>query len=75
MNLIFRRDHEIPYGPFLCLAAVGVIIAWNSVWDVALPYFRLGWVVPLVIVACLAMMAVLLTFIRLIKLAFGARAH
>jgi prepilin signal peptidase PulO-like enzyme (type II secretory pathway) len=75
LNLIFRRDHEIPYGPFLCLAAVGVVIAWIRVWEIGVPYFRLGWVVPLVIVACLAVMAVLLTLIRLIKLAFGAGGH
>jgi hypothetical protein len=75
LNLIFRRDHEIPYGPFLCLAAMGVVIGWNRVWDVARPYFDLGWVVPLVVVACLGVMAVVLAFIRLIKLALGLGAH
>jgi prepilin signal peptidase PulO-like enzyme (type II secretory pathway) len=74
LNLVFRRDQEIPYGPFLCLAALAVIVGWDRLWRMALPYFQLAWIVPMVILACLALMALLLALIRLIKLAFGARA-
>ena len=28
VQLILRRGSEIPYGPFLCLAALGTIIFW-----------------------------------------------
>lgn len=55
-----RRDHEIPYGPFLCLAAAFVVVAWAGVWETAMPYFALGWLIPGVIAFCLVLMGVLL---------------
>ncbi len=30
---IVRRDHELPYGPSLCLAGAVVILAWRGVWN------------------------------------------
>jgi prepilin signal peptidase PulO-like enzyme (type II secretory pathway) len=30
---VARRDHELPYGPSLCLAGAVVILAWRSVWE------------------------------------------
>ncbi len=30
---IARRDHELPYGPSLCLAGAIVILAWRGVWE------------------------------------------
>lgn len=31
-GLMLRRDHELPYGPSLCLAAVIVVVTWRSLW-------------------------------------------
>lgn len=59
-RVIFFRDREIPFGPFLCLAALGVIAAWVPLWDHLGPVFGMGWLVPMVMVMCMAMMAVLL---------------
>lgn len=72
VNLLVRRDGEIPYGPFLCLAALAVIVCWRPLWRAAEPYFGLGWWVPVVILLCLAMMAVLLGLIAFLKRALGA---
>ncbi len=60
LQVILFRDSEIPYGPFLCLAAVAVIVQWVAIWDWAAGAFAVGWLVPLVLVFCMALMAVLL---------------
>lgn len=57
---ILRREPEIPYGPFLCLAATTVLLFWPRVWLAAAPYFAIGWLVPLVLLVCLAGLVALL---------------
>ena len=70
LGLILRRGPEIPYGPFLCLATLVVIVRWAPLWQWARPIFALGIFVPVVILVCLALMAVLLGLWRLILAAF-----
>lgn len=65
-NWVFRREHEIPYGPFLCLGTLLVMLAWPAFWDRAVVYFGLGWVVPALIVCCLVLLGVMLWIYRLI---------
>ena len=60
LQVILFRDTEIPYGPFLCLAAVVVIVCWTAVWDWVLGAFAVGWLVPVVVVFCMALMGVML---------------
>ena len=43
---ILFRNREIPYGPFLCLAALFLIVRWDSLWQWAQWVFDLGWLVP-----------------------------
>ena len=47
LRLILFRDREIPYGPFLCLATLVVIVAWARIrislgrpspWDGSCPW-------------------------------------
>ncbi len=70
LRLIFWRDREIPYGPFLCLAALFVIVRWPAVWAYTHPIFTLGWLVPLLMLGCLGLMAVMLGTWRLIAALF-----
>ena len=58
---LLHRESEIFYGPFLCLATLTVIIRWAATWDWALPLFAVGWLVPMAVVVCLVLMAVLLS--------------
>ncbi|MBN2022706.1 MAG: prepilin peptidase [Pirellulales bacterium] len=58
--LVLHRENEIPYGPFLCLAALGVVLAWPALWEWAAPRFALGPLVPVVLVGCLVLLAPLL---------------
>ncbi len=67
--ILFRRS-EIFYGPFLCLAAAAVIVRWASVWNWAWAAFAIGWLVPLVMFFCMALLAVLLGLWQLIRGAF-----
>lgn len=32
-GLVVHRDHELPYGPSLCLAAVAIVFGWRPVWE------------------------------------------
>jgi hypothetical protein len=63
-----RRENEIPYGPFLCLAAIVLIVAWRPIWTwLELTLLLLGASAPLLVVICLGAMAVLLGFWRLLR--------
>jgi leader peptidase (prepilin peptidase) / N-methyltransferase len=77
LQWIALRDNEIPYGPFLCLAAGAVIVFWARVWDWAANYFAtvfdLGWVMPAIIVGCFTLMALLLGLLGRIRSAFENR--
>jgi prepilin signal peptidase PulO-like enzyme (type II secretory pathway) len=67
-----RRDDVIPYGPFLCLGAAAVVVAWAPIWMWALPLFAAGPLVPAVLVVCLVLLGLMLAIWRIIKTAlFG----
>ena len=57
---LIRRDHEIPYGPFLALAAAYLIVRWGALWPRLETVFQLGWLIPALFAGCLAVMGVLL---------------
>ncbi|MCA9247508.1 MAG: prepilin peptidase [Planctomycetales bacterium] len=67
LQMLARRDQEIPYGPFLCLATLFTLLAWPSVWDRLYRLFAVGWLVPYVLVGCLLAMIVLLMLVRIVK--------
>lgn len=67
----FHLGNEIWYGPFLCLAAVGVIFGWASLWEWLDPrllmIFQLGWIAIAMLGVSLGIMAVLLMFLRFLR--------
>jgi len=42
INLALGRGRAVPYGPFLCLATVVVVIAWSPIWAATAEYFAFG---------------------------------
>lgn len=59
-----RRD--IAFGPYLCLAAMFLIVAWDLVWNgMVADIFILGWIIPALVGACLMLMLGLLMFWRI----------
>ncbi|MCE5303771.1 MAG: A24 family peptidase [Planctomycetaceae bacterium] len=67
LRVVLFRDKEIPYGPFLCLAALFVIVRWDWIWERCWHVFELEWFVPLAMVLCLALMALMLGTWRLVR--------
>lgn len=53
-------DPEIPYGPFLCLAAATVALRWAPWWDWARDLFGLGWLVPAMALVSLGLLTLML---------------
>jgi prepilin signal peptidase PulO-like enzyme (type II secretory pathway) len=66
INLVVNSDHEIPYGPFLCLGAITVVLQWPAFWDRTRDLFEVGWLVPALLVVCFVLMALLLSIYRLL---------
>lgn len=55
-----RRDPEIPYGPFLCLAAATIVLRWPSFWEMGREIFVLGWIVPAALLVMVLLMGAML---------------
>ena len=70
LQMLVRRDQEIPYGPFLCLATLFVLLAWPSVWGHIDLMFVEIWLVPTVLATCFVAMAVILVVLRAVKSLF-----
>jgi len=69
-NWVLHREREIPYGPFLCLGAMTVIVRWVSCWESTAGVFELGWFVPVMIAICLVLMAVMLGGYEIVRRRF-----
>ena len=67
ISWLARRENEIPYGPFLCLAAALIVLRWESIWPAAAERFEMGLVVPMILAFGLVMLAILLALIQLVK--------
>jgi len=67
-NLLLRGEIEIWYGPFLCAAALLVIVFWAALWDeFGRGIFGMGLLVPALVVVMFAMMWAMLIIWRFIK--------
>lgn len=74
-TLLRRQFHTpIPYGPYLCLGAVTVMICWSPIWAWAEPIFGIGWLIPAVMLMAAPLMAILLGLIQLLKRLFARSA-
>lgn len=58
---VLRRDPEIPYGPFLCLAAVTVVLRWPILWESTRLLFQTGGLLLAVLLFGVALMGLLLS--------------
>jgi len=68
---LFRRDTEIPYGPYLSFASLLVVIGWRWIAPYAEPVFDLGLLVPLMGVVMAIMLYVTLQMLQLLKWMMG----
>lgn len=66
---IFRRDRELPFGPYLSLAALYVILDWQPLWRQFESIFGSG---PLLITVAFVVTLMFAVTMRLIRLLFEA---
>jgi len=71
VHWIVRRDAEIPFGPFLCLAALAAIVCWPAIWDRTMGVFFIPWLAPALLLGGLILMGLMLAVWRLIRNALG----
>lgn len=64
---ILTRSREIAFGPYLSVAALWLIVRWDSVWEQAGGSFALGWRIPLILGFCFVAMAAMLWTWRAIE--------
>ena len=72
---ILTRRRDIAFGPYLCVAAVIVVLYWSTIWELhAKRVFELGWLIPQILAFCLILLAGMLGLWRLVeRMVFGAR--
>ena len=59
-QLFLRGAHEVPYGPFLCLAAMVTFLGWPTIWHVVDNYFSMAPLLAGSLGACMVLMGLLL---------------
>ena len=42
INVALGKGRAVPYGPFLCLATVVMLLAWRPIWFTTSEYFEMG---------------------------------
>ncbi len=60
----------VAFGPFLCAATLFVLLRWAVLWRQAYEIFSLGWIIPIVVLFCLALMGIMLALWQWIKITF-----
>ncbi|GAB6186303.1 prepilin peptidase [Thermopirellula anaerolimosa] len=65
--LLLHGRTEIPFGPFLCLAASATVVFWSPLWTWTLPVFALGPLLILVAAVCVVLFTLLLMTLRLLR--------
>ncbi len=64
---ILIRDNVIPYGPFLCLSTLLVLVFWGPVWEYCSRMFEIHWLVPSALIACVPVLVLLLLIVRMLR--------
>ena len=67
-----RGEHEVPYGPFLCLATCVVVGDWSGVWPTVSDYFALGELFAVLLVVSMALLGLMLVVYRALRQRIGS---
>lgn len=67
VTFVFRRQRELPFGPYLSLATLAVILFWKPIWTSVEPVFGSG---PLLLVSAVVMAVSFAVVMRLIRRVF-----
>jgi len=73
---ILTRRRDIAFGPYLCLAALFLLLRWGPIWHESIGrIFAMGWMIPALVVLCLALMWALLIILRFLRMAVTGAAE
>lgn len=68
INWLITRRRDLPFGPYLALAAVVVVIRWGWLWThYADAIFSLGWFLVAILGACLMLLMGMLMLWRIVE--------
>lgn len=69
LQAVLRRDDAIPYGPFLCLGSLLVLVRWGDIWRAGglQDLFGVPGLVPAALAICMVLLGGLLLVWRQIK--------
>ncbi|MCG8583938.1 MAG: A24 family peptidase, partial [Pirellulales bacterium] len=67
----FNLKAHIPYGPYLCLATLVVVLGWDRIWKQMYVYFFVPGLIPSVMAICAVMMFVVLWLMQVVKRRLG----
>ncbi|MGH7200867.1 MAG: prepilin peptidase [Planctomycetaceae bacterium] len=71
LAFVFRRQREIPYGPYLSAAALLLLAFWPSIWPIAERFFSIGPLLAPVAVAGVVSLAASLMLMQFVKRLLG----
>lgn len=66
-----RQEQEIPYGPYLSLAALVLLFDWRNVWPAMQPLFSLGPLLPVVAMLLVVLLIASLLIVQGLKWSLG----
>jgi leader peptidase (prepilin peptidase)/N-methyltransferase len=72
---LVSRPREIPYGPYLSIATIIVILGWKWIWDQFERIFELGPILPFLAIGMAIGLYVLLQCTQFIKWCLGIELH
>ncbi len=75
MAWLTKRDREIPYGPWLSLGTIFVLLAWPVVWPYAKRIFDMGPVLGVIAVFMTSSLVVCLQLLQIMKRLLGIPLH
>jgi len=68
VNLLLTGRRDLPFGPYLALASVFVVVRWAWLWqNYARDIFGLGWMLMAILGACLMLLMGLLMLWRIVE--------
>lgn len=70
-SLLFLREREIPYGPYISLATLVLLLAFRHIWPVAERIFAMGVLLIPLAALMIALLALSLAVTQLLKRALG----
>jgi len=71
ISIFFKRSREIPFGPYLSLGALLVLLGWPKIWPLAERICHFGPLLPVLAIVMLVMLAVCLSITQLMKWMLG----